>query len=254
LPRQQRVRAGRDRDGHRDHGREHGLGYEEPGDALDVAQDLAPLSDHPGHDREVVADQHEASHGPGHLRPRALSDGQSSLLQRRHVVHPVANLLDQTAPGVAGGMLAPEAALGRLGTVAAPVDETPADAGGRAVRVDAAAAAVACRIGPTPAWGDLGKRFVERPDRPLGCEPTSRTTGVGIPPPDLPAASVKRTLIGTSTLLSRAPNGRAASTYLSSDNRMSTVGRKQTDRRERKKPRCAGLFQCAREDSNLHGP
>ena len=42
-------------DGQAHYGSEYGLGDEQPGDALDVAEDLAPLGDHPGDDREIVA-------------------------------------------------------------------------------------------------------------------------------------------------------------------------------------------------------
>ncbi len=51
--------TGRDRHGQADDGGEHALGDEQPGHSLDVAQDLAPLGDHPGHDAEVVAYEHE---------------------------------------------------------------------------------------------------------------------------------------------------------------------------------------------------
>ena len=38
------------------------------------------------------------------------------------------------------------------------------------------------------------------------------------------------------------------------DGSTSTVGQNGEKPPNIKKPRCAGLFQCAREDSNLHGP
>ena len=57
------------------------------------------------------------------------------------------DLLDQTAPRVSCGSLARKAALGRLDSVAAAVDEPPADAIGRRVRVDATAPTVPSGIG-----------------------------------------------------------------------------------------------------------
>ena len=74
-----------------EHRGEHRLGHEQLRDALDVAQDLAALGHHPGHDGEVVADEHEVGDRARHLRPRALRDREARLLERGHVVDPVAD-------------------------------------------------------------------------------------------------------------------------------------------------------------------
>ena len=70
---------------------------EQPRDALDVAQDLAALVDHPRHLAELAADQHEVGDRARHLRPAALRDREPRLLERRHVVDAVAEHADVLA-------------------------------------------------------------------------------------------------------------------------------------------------------------
>ena len=109
LPREQREGPGWDRNSHVDHGDEDGLGDEQPCDSLDVAQDLAPLGDHARHDAEVVANEHEVGDRARHLRARALGDREARLLQRRHVVDPVAdhrNVATGAGEGLDDGALA----------------------------------------------------------------------------------------------------------------------------------------------------
>ena len=79
------------RDREPDEGDEHRLGHEELRDALDVAQDLAPLGHDPRHDGEVVAHEHEIRHRARHLRARALRDREPRLLERGDVVDAVAD-------------------------------------------------------------------------------------------------------------------------------------------------------------------
>ena len=50
-----------------------------------------PSATIPGHDAEVVADEHEVGDRPRHLRSRALRDREASLLERGHVVDAVAD-------------------------------------------------------------------------------------------------------------------------------------------------------------------
>ncbi len=130
LPREQREDPGRDRDRPADRGGEHGLGDEQPRDPLDVSQDLATFADHPGHDAEVVADEHEIGDRARHLRSGALGDRQPCLLERRDVVDPVAEHR-HVAPGVgergddralALGRDPPDGGRGQDGLAAAPPD------------------------------------------------------------------------------------------------------------------------------------
>ena len=84
--------------------------------------------------------------------------------------------LDQATPRVPGGTLAGEAALRRLGSVAAAVDKSPANAFGSAIRVDASASAVARGVAAARGWGDLGEWALDRPrGRPV--DPWPRPVG-----------------------------------------------------------------------------
>src|SRR6202034_427586 len=71
------------------------------------------------------------------------------------------DLLDQPPTGVPRGPLAGEAALCRLCSVGAPIDEPPASPAGGGVGVDAAAATMAHGVGATSARSDLREGLVE---------------------------------------------------------------------------------------------
>jgi hypothetical protein len=101
------------------------------------------------------------------------------------------DVLDRPPPGVAGGALAREPALGRLSPVGAPIDESPSDAVGGPVRVDATTTTVPSGVGASGGGGDLGERLVERARRLLGRQPARTLPTVGMPPTHLPAAPVK---------------------------------------------------------------
>ena len=156
------------------------------------------------------------------------------------------------------GSLAAEAALRRLCPVAPAVHEAPADAVAGLVGVDTAAATVLGGVSTAGGGGDLRDRLVEGSRGVFGSEPPGPALSGRIAPPNLPAAAVMTDAQcggfrpSTSIVLS---NGRTKWTYLSRDNGHS---HRRTDAgsssRAKKKPRCAGLSQCAREDSNFHGP
>ena len=165
------------------------------------------------------------------------------------------DLLDQPPHGITSRAFAGESTLRGLRPVAAPVDKAPAEDVGGPVRVHASGATMAGGVGAPSDGGDLNESLIESAGRGLGREPAGTPTSGRVSPADFPAASVEAgTHCVTSSVLSRAPIGRTEGTYLSRDNSTSILGRISGPRDGSKKPRGAGFFQCAREDSNLHGP
>jgi hypothetical protein len=157
------------------------------------------------------------------------------------------HLLDQPAPRVSGRTLAGEATLRCLGPVAAAVDEAPADARGRPVRVDTAAATVPRCVGATS--GGETSASASSKARAASSDGYLRARR-------RPEASRQRTsqpprwklaLTGTSRLLSRMPDGRTQWTYLSRDNRTSTAGRNLRSAPEHQKAQHVQGFPSAPE-------
>jgi hypothetical protein len=127
------------------------------------------------------------------VRPAASEPALPIPAERRlRVAHFVAlDLVDQPASGISSRSLAREAALGRLGPVAAAVDEAPADAVRRPVRIDAAAAAVASGVGAPGGGGDLSERLVERTGGVIGRKAAGALTTFRVAPADLPTAAME---------------------------------------------------------------
>jgi hypothetical protein len=84
-----------------------------------------------------------------------------------------------------------EPALGCLRAVTSTEDESPTQALGSSVRVNATTAAVASRLGATGGRGDLSERFVERASSILGREPPGAPPARGVPPACLPTAPME---------------------------------------------------------------
>ena len=79
-----------------------GLGEEDVGDALDVAQDPAALRDDMRHDRELVVEKHELGDRAGRRGPRAHRDAEVRLLEREDVVDAVTGHGDRAVAQVQG--------------------------------------------------------------------------------------------------------------------------------------------------------
>ena len=90
LPRQDRVGESEQSDDDGDHRRPHRLGDEQIGHPLDVGGDPAALGHDAGQGREPAVEKDELRHRLGGVGARAHGDAQIRLLEREHVVDPVA--------------------------------------------------------------------------------------------------------------------------------------------------------------------